>query len=290
MTGQNASESDAVPRACVIGWPVEHSRSPLIHEWWLKELGLPGRYEKRAVPPGELREFLLSLPRSGRRGCNVTVPHKEAAFRILRDAGAVIHDAARRLAAVNTVWLEGDRLHADNTDVHGFMANFRAHCPDWRPREHGNVLVVGAGGAARAVVAAFLEAGAENVTVANRTVEKAERLAEDLGPGVTAIPFDDAAGRLPETDVLVNATTLGMEGRPPLPLDIAALPAHAIVADIVYVPLRTPLLAAAAARGLRTVEGLGMLLHQAVPGFEKWFGRRPRVTEALYRHLAADLE
>ncbi len=276
-------------KACVIGWPIAHSRSPLIHGFWIERYGLNASYEKVAVSQEELEDFLLGLPESGYVGCNVTVPHKQEAFEIIdRINPEGVCSLARKLKAVNTIWLEEGKLYADNTDVYGFMANFRKSVPDWSP-DHSRVLVIGAGGAARAVIAGFLDAGAECVSVANRTLEKAERIVEDL-KAHEALPLTNIEKRLAGFNVLVNATVLGMKGQPPLDLPLGNLPDDAIVADIVYVPLITPLLASARARGLRIVEGLGMLLHQAVPGFERWFGIRPEVSEELHALVAADIE
>ena len=282
-------------RACVIGWPIGHSRSPMIHGYWLREHGVAGAYDKRAVRPEELEDFLLHLADHGLVGCNVTVPHKEAAFDIIHRAHPEgVSPLAKALAAVNTVWLDAHgRPCADNTDVHGFMANFRDHVPDWQaPGRH--VVVIGAGGAARAVVAGFAREGVARVTIANRTLEKGQRLAEELAgigeTALTAVPLSDLPALLAGADVLVNATSLGMAGQPPLDVDLSPLPDHAVVADIVYVPLKTALLEQAQRRGLITVEGLGMLLHQAVPGFEKWFGVRPQVTPELRALVATDIE
>ncbi len=283
------------PRACVVGWPVEHSRSPMIHGFWLRQMGIAGSYEKVALPPEELESFLLDLPGRGFVGCNITVPHKEAAFKaLMRAHSAGVGRMARLLSAVNTVWLdEHGRPCADNTDVEGFMTHFRQSVPGWRAAGR-HVVVIGAGGAARAVVAGFAAAGVEKLTIANRTVEKARRLADDLSRSFAVplgvVPLGDLGALLHEVDVLVNATSLGMRGQPPLEVALSALPAHAVVADIVYVPLRTPLLRQARARGLAVVDGLGMLLHQAVPGFARWFGRRPRVSDELRRLVEADIE
>ena len=277
-------------KACVIGWPIEHSRSPLIHGYWLRRYGIAGRYDRRAVRPEELEGFLLGMRRSGLVGCNVTIPHKERAWQIVSEMNPNgVGRMGNRLKAVNTVWLdETGRLHADNTDVYGFMANFREHLGEWEGAGR-HVVVLGAGGAARAVVAGFADAGVQTVTVVNRTVEKAEGIAAELGDPVRALPLERLGKVMPEADVLVNSTSLGMTGQPSLNIDLSPLPDDAVVADIVYVPLETELLKRARARGLRTVEGLGMLLHQAVPGFEKWFGVRPEVTPELRRLLEADI-
>ena len=292
--------NDAAPirRACVIGWPIEHSRSPMIHGYWLKEHGIAGEYGKRAVRPEELEEFLLNLPAHGLVGCNVTVPHKERAYEIVSRANpAGLSAQAQALGAVNTVWLdETGAVCADNTDVYGFMAHFlstvRAQRPDWQaPGRH--VLIIGAGGAARAILAGFAQEGVARITIANRTYEKAERLAEELSglgeASLHAAPLNILPELLASADVLVNTTSLGMTGQPPLEVDLSPLPEHAVVADIVYVPLKTALLEQAEARGLVTVDGLGMLLHQAVPGFEKWFGVRPEVTPELRALVEADI-
>ncbi len=283
-----------VRRACVIGWPIEHSRSPMIHGYWLKEHGIAGEYGKRAVRPEELEEFLPNLAAHGLVGCNVTVPHKEAAFRIIeRTNPEGISPLARALGAVNTVWLDDQgRPCADNTDVYGFMAHFLERAQGWRaPGKH--VVIIGAGGAARAVVAGFAREGAARITIANRTLEKAERLARELSgigeAALSAAPLAGLPALLAEADVLVNTTSLGMTGQPPLDIDLSPLPEHAVVADIVYAPLKTALLAQAEERGLTTVDGLGMLLHQAVPGFEKWFGVRPQVTPELRALVEADI-
>ncbi len=276
-------------KACVIGWPIEHSRSPLIHNHWIAEHGLNARYDKRPVKPEELEDFLLGLERMGLRGCNVTIPHKERAFRIVAQANpSGVTPMAARLQAANTIWLENGKPCADNTDVHGFMENFRQSCPHWRAQDQ-SVTIIGAGGAARAIAAGFAAAGVKRITLANRTVEKAEQIAARMDGPLHPRGLESLPKVLPETDVLVNATSLGMTGQPPLDVDITALPAHAIVADIVYVPLRTQLLRQAESRGLDVVEGLGMLLHQAVPGFERWFGLRPSVTPQLRRLVEKDI-
>ena len=266
----------AAPVACIIGWPVKHSRSPVIHRFWLKELGLPGDYVIQPVEPDRVEAFLHSFSTSGYVGGNVTVPHKEAAFAAVADMDA----AARTIGAVNTLWMEGDRLRGANTDAYGFLANLDERAPGW-DRSGGEGVVLGAGGAARAVVFALLARGLAPVHVVNRTAARAETLAERFGKMVRPAGWDKLPGLLARARVLVNTTTLGMEGQPPLAIDLTPLGGDALVTDIVYIPLATPLLAAAGKRGLPTVDGLGMLLHQAVPGFERWFGRRPAVTPAL---------
>jgi shikimate dehydrogenase len=266
-----------VKRACVIGWPVAHSRSPVIHRYWLKLYGLDGAYEMEAVRPEEIGGFLKGLGQRGYEGANVTLPHKEAAL-----AAADRPDqAATAIGAANTLWLDAKGLlHASNTDAYGFMTHLSAEAPDWNKGSRP-VMVLGAGGAARAILHGLLAAGAAKILLANRTEDRARVLAQSFGSRVSLVPWEDRNKALAGCGLLVNATSLGMTGKPPLDLDLSALPEDATVADIVYSPLETPLLAAAKARGNRTVDGLGMLLHQAVPGFERWFGRRPEVTPAL---------
>jgi shikimate dehydrogenase len=272
-------------RACVIGWPVAHSRSPVIHRYWLKLYGLDGAYEMEAVRPEDIGGFLKSLGERGYAGANVTLPHKEAAL-----AAAVRPDeAARTIGAANTLWLdEAGLLHASNTDAYGFMTHLAAEAPDWNKGERP-VAVLGAGGGARAILHGLIEAGASRILLANRTEGRAKALAEGFGDRVSVIAWADRNRALAGCGLLVNTTSLGMTGKPPLDIDLAALPRDAIVADIVYSPLETPLLAAARARGNRVVDGLGMLLHQAVPGFERWFGVRPNVTPELRAHVVKHL-
>ena len=280
--------------ACVIGWPIGHSRSPMIHGFWLRQHGIDGSYEKRAVEPQELADFLLNLPRHGFVGCNITVPHKEAAFALLQQhAPEGLTEQAQACRAVNTVWVdEAGALHGDNTDVHGFMAHFMASVPGWQAAGK-HITVLGAGGAARAIAAGFAQAGVARITIANRTLNKAEKLAEELAlawkADLRAAPLLALPKLLRETAVLVNATSLGMHGQPPLNIDLKPLPTDAVVADIVYAPLKTALLKQAEARGLKTVDGLGMLLHQAAPAFERFFGVRPEVTQELRQLVEEDL-
>jgi shikimate dehydrogenase len=274
-----------VKRACVIGWPVAHSRSPVIHRYWLKLYGLDGAYEMEAVRPEEIGDFLHSLGERGYTGANVTLPHKEAAL-----AAADRPDqAATAIGAANTLWLDANGLlNASNTDAYGFITQLSAEAPDWN-KGGRPVMVLGAGGAARAFLHGLLEAGAAKILLANRTDDRAKALAQSFGSRVSVVPWEERKWGLAGCGLLVNATSLGMTGKPPLALDLSALPTDAIVADIVYTPLETPLLAAARARGNRIVDGLGMLLHQAVPGFERWFGVRPEVTPELRAHVAANL-
>jgi shikimate dehydrogenase len=272
-------------RVCVIGWPVEHSRSPLIHGYWLQQYGIDGEYQKEGVRPEALARFLGSLRAQDYVGANVTLPHKEAALK----AAAVADEAARAIGAANTLWLdEAGRLCASNTDAHGFIANLDAQAPGWN-QDGRKAVVLGAGGAARAILHGLLAEGVTHVALANRTRDRAEMLAKAFGPAVEVIDWKDRDAAIAGCGLLVNATSLGMTGKDPLDLDLAALPKDAVVADIVYSPLKTPLLAAARGRGNRVVDGLGMLLYQAVPGFERWFGVRPEVTPALRAHVAAAL-
>jgi shikimate dehydrogenase len=272
-------------RACVIGWPVEHSRSPAIHRYWLKQYGIDGAYEKEAVRPEELAAFLGALDAQGYAGCNVTLPHKEAALRAADSAD----DAAVAIGAANTLWLDaGGSLQASNTDAYGFMTNLEAEAPGWN-RNKRPVVVLGAGGAARAILHGLLAAGASRIVLTNRTRIRAEALAKAFGPLVSVADWKERNHALAGCGLVVNATSLGMTGKERLDVDLAALPDDAVVADIVYSPLETELLAAARARGNRVVDGLGMLLHQAVPGFARWFGIRPEVTPELRAHVAASL-
>ena len=273
-----------VPRAAVIGWPVAHSRSPLIHNYWLSLYGIPGRYERLAIAPADLGAFIAGFAAQALVGCNVTVPHKEEVARLV----AIADPETRRLGSVNTLWLADGALLATSTDGYGFLASLRQADADFDPARH-DVLILGAGGAARAIVAALQGAGARRIRVANRTAERAVTLAGDLGATVIPIPWSGLPEALAATGLLVNATTLGMAGKPPLAIDLSPLPKDALVADIVYVLLETELLRQARARGHRCVDGLGMLLHQAVPGFERWFGRRPAVTPELRALLVRDL-
>ena len=270
-------------RAFVCGHPIAHSRSPLIHSWWLERYGIAGSYTAIDIAPAHFTRFLADMGKAGFAGGNVTIPHKQAAFAAVsrRDA------AAEAIGAVNTLWLEGDVLCGGNTDAYGFAANLDDFAPGWA--QSRNAVVLGAGGAARAVIHALKTRGVADIRIANRTVERAAALAEAFAPGVSSHSMAALPEICADADLLVNTTALGMAANRDLPADPAWLPGHAIVNDLVYVPLETPLLAAAAARGLKTVDGLGMLLHQAAPGFERWFGRRPRVTPALRGRIVADL-
>ena len=260
-----------------MGWPVGHSRSPRLHGYWLDRYGIDGTYEALAVTPDELAGQLSSLAGWGFAGVNLTVPHKEAAL----DAMASLSPAARAIGAVNTVVVGADGgLAGDNTDGFGFLENLRHGASQWTAGA-GPVVVVGAGGAARAICHALATDGAPEVRVVNRTEARAVTLVEDLAGPLTPWPWNDRAGALSDAALVVNTTALGMVGQDPLDLDLERLPVTAVVNDIVYAPLETPLLAAAASRGNTVVDGLGMLLHQARPGFEAWFGVAPEVTDEL---------
>jgi shikimate dehydrogenase len=274
----------APPRACVAGWPVDHSRSPLIHSHWLQKLGIDGSYEKTAVPPGQFAAFAESIGKDGLVGANVTIPHKEAAFAACDWVSAHAAD----LGAVNTLWRASGKLCGDNTDVAGFLANLDDQAPEWQGGTR-RAVVIGAGGAARAIVRGLATSAVDQIIIANRTPERADRLALQSGGGAQSAPWSALPALLAEADLLVNTSSLGMIGQPRLEIDLAPLHARAIVADIVYIPLETPLLAASRSRGLRAVEGLGMLLHQAAPGFERWFGVRPTVTPELRALIEDDI-
>jgi shikimate dehydrogenase len=275
--------SAARPRAaCLIGWPAAHSRSPLIHRYWLRKLGIAGGYVIEAVPPDELQDFVFRLALRGFVGANVTLPHKERVLSL-----STPDARARAIGAANTLWFADGELRATNTDVEGFISNLDACAPGWDKIDEA--VVLGAGGSARAVLFGLLGRGILRVHLVNRTRARAEALVEAFGDKVLPAGWEAIADLLPRAKLLVNTTSLGMRGQPALDLDIARLPADAVVADLVYVPLLTPLMIAATARGLRTADGLGMLLHQAVRGFELWFGQRPQVTAELRALVEADL-
>jgi shikimate dehydrogenase len=267
--------------AGIIGWPVEHSLSPRLHGFWLERHKIDGAYVALAVRPEDLFEVLRLLPRIGFRGANITVPHKEAALAAMDE----VEPLARSIGAVNTVVVRADgSLEGRNTDAYGFLENLRQGAAHWHP-PHKPAAVIGAGGAARAICVALLDVGVPEIYLVNRTPERAERLAEELGDQVIAIRWENHAAALGEAALVVNATTLGMKGEPETLLDLKLLPKTAVVTDIVYTPLETPLLAAARKRGNPVVDGLGMLIHQARPGFEAWFGVRPEATDELRAFL-----
>jgi shikimate dehydrogenase len=265
---------DAPRLAGVMGWPIAHSRSPALHGRWLARHGLRGFYVPLAVRPERFEQAFRALGALGFRGANVTAPHKEAALRLADDASPF----ARRVGAANTLILRGDRVFADNTDGFGFLENLREGAPGWNPAA-GPALLLGAGGAARGVAAALLDAGVPELRLSNRTRSRAEALADILGSRVTVVDWAEATAAAAGAALLVNTASPGDD--PGRAFDFSAAEPGAVATDIVYVPLVTPFLAAAAARGLRTVDGLGMLLHQARPGFEAWFGVRPEVDADL---------
>ncbi|MDE0059914.1 MAG: shikimate dehydrogenase [Defluviicoccus sp.] len=271
--------------AGVMGWPVGHSRSPLLHNFWLARAGIDGAYIPMAVPPDRLGEALRALPALGFAGTNVTIPHKEAAFAAVDETDGI----ARRIGAVNTVFVRADgSLSGSNTDAFGFVEALRSRLGAWSGAGIA-AAVLGAGGAARAIVAALQDAGAGEIRLVNRTRTRADALCERFGAPLVAVDWDEREAALDGAALLVNTTALGMAGGAPLELRLDGLPAQAVVNDIVYTPLETPLLAAARARGCRAVDGLEMLLHQARPGFAAWYGAEPVVDAALRRHVAADL-
>jgi shikimate dehydrogenase len=269
-------------KSCVIGWPIAHSRSPKIHGYWLKQLAITGSYERVAVEPENLQTFLKNLATNNYAGCNVTLPHKEAAIA----AVDFVDDSVTKIGALNTIYVRNGVTHATSTDGEGFYQNLKSHCPDFQFKGK-NITILGAGGSAKAIIERLLRAEVHNITVANRTFSRAEELQIIFGPKIN--PTTPEVLNLNLCDVLINTTSQGMAGQPELTVELSALPNHAIVADIVYVPLKTQLLKQAETRGLRIVPGLGMLLHQAVRGFELWYGVKPEVTDELYNIIARDI-
>ena len=267
---------------CVIAWPAGHSRSPLIHNYWIKQHKLDAEYRREAVPPDKFAAFVENLRAHGYIGANITVPHKEVAL-----AMSEPDDRARAVGAANTLWYDDGTLRSTNTDVEGFLANLDVSAPGW-DRGLETAVVLGAGGGARAVVFALLQREVGRVYVINRTRERAQALKKKFGARVHLAGWNETTGLLGGAGILVNTTTLGMVGQPSLEINLRC-PASLVVADLVYAPLETGLLASARARGLRTADGLGMLLHQAVRGFQLWFGVRPEVTPELRAMVEADL-
>lgn len=270
--------------ACVIGWPISHSRSPLIHNYWLRKYGIDAVYELQPVEVHKVSGFISALPSSRFIGCNVTIPHKETAI----EAVGKVDEVARRLGAINTVYLKNNIICGTNTDGEGFVASLAHSHPAFRV-ENKTAIVIGAGGAAKAIVGALLDAKAERIGIINRTRSRIQNLQKLFDPRVFEITGANAKNELKKCKLLVNTTSLGMEGQPPLEQDIESLNPGALVADIVYTPLESAFLQRARDRGNPTVGGLGMLLHQAVRGFELWFGVRPEVTAELYELVAADV-
>jgi shikimate dehydrogenase len=271
--------------ASVIGWPISHSRSPLIHDYWLKKHRIDGRYVKEAVEPQRLGEFIASLRKGIRVGTNVTLPHKEQAIQFVDEPD----DRVQRIGALNTIWREGNKLHATSTDGPGFVANIKQSSPDFSI--HGShVTILGAGGSTRAIVDELLRQGADTIAVQNRTHARAEQLAAHFGKGVKAITVDELPDHFKHTQLLVNTTSAGVKGEAELVVPWDALNRSALVSDISYTPLITTFLQKAKSRNHVIVTGLGMLLHQAVVGFEKWFGVKPEVTQDLYILVARDID
>ncbi len=269
--------------ACVIGYPAKHSRSPKLHGYWIQRYGIDGEYRIEEVPPERVEGFINNLSANGYVGANVTMPHKDIAFRLSEP-----DEKARAIGAANTLWLDGDVLRATNTDGDGFVGSLDAAAHGWDARTD-NAVVLGAGGASRSIVYALLGRGVGEVHVVNRTLAKAEAMRDAYGDGVKPAQWSDLPDLMKSAELLVNTTSLGMHDQPELDVDLTALPGSAVVSDIVYVPLKTRLLAAAEARGLTTSNGLQMLLHQAVRGFELWFGVCPEVTKEQYEMMAADI-
>lgn len=269
--------------AGLLGWPVAHSRSPVIHNHWLAHHGIPGRYVLFPVPPENLAAALAGLSALSLRGCNVTMPHKQAVLPYIQH----IDPLARRIGAINTIVVEQDgSLSGFNNDGNGFVQSLRDARPGWRP-DAGPVVVVGAGGAARAVIASLADQGAREIRVVNRTDARAQALAAEYGPPVDAYPWEQRAEIIAGATLVANATDRGMAGKPALDLDLAQLPPDAIVGDLIYTPPETEFLAAARARGNLTINGLGLLLNQARPAFKAWFGAMPEITPELLRAVQA---
>lgn len=279
------SRETFVNHAFVTGYPIKHSRSPLIHGYWLKQLGLPGSYKAHAVSPERFPDFIASLKngQSGFTGGNVTIPHKELAYALSDRPDAL----STELGASNTLWVEDGLVHATNTDGYGFSANLDARAPGWDNCR--TAVILGAGGASRAVIQAVRDRGVKTIHVINRTVARAQELADRFGPAVHAQPMDALREVMTDARLFINTTSLGMDGTEVPQIDFTVMASGSIVTDIVYVPLKTPILAQAEAQGFATVDGLGMLLHQAAPGFEKWFGKRPTVDAALRQIIIDDM-
>jgi shikimate dehydrogenase len=272
-------------RTCfVIGHPIAHSRSPMIHGHWLRENGIAGRYERIDVAPGDLEAFVAAMRRGAYLGGNVTVPHKQAVLPLLDR----LSDDAKALGAVNTIYRDGNLLCGDNTDAAGFLGHLDGSAPGWQKTVNA-ALVLGAGGASLAIVHGLLNRGVARIMVANRDPARAKALADRFGAVIETVAWDARSEQVGLADLIVNTTSLGMAGQPALDIDLSALKATAIVDDIVYVPLETPLLHAARQRGASAVDGLGMLLNQAIPGFERWFGTRPAISPELRLMLEADI-
>jgi shikimate dehydrogenase len=287
LLAQNSAMANDKPYtlAGVMGWPVAHSRSPTIHNHWIRQHDLNGSYVLLPVQPDRLGDAVRGLRALGFAGCNITIPHKVAAMALMDH----IDPLAARIGAINTIVVEPDGLLSGyNNDAYGFIQSLLDAQPDWRA-DAGPVTVLGAGGAARAILVALAERGAKEIRLCNRSLDKAQALAAEFGAPIRALPWEQRDDALDGCALLVNSTSLGMKGQDPLVLSLDRLPRHALVCDAIYVPLETPLLAAARARGNATVNGLGMLLNQARPAFARWFGVTPEVTPELRRMIEATL-
>lgn len=273
------------PRTGIIGWPVSHSRSPILHGYWLRKYVIAGSYERIPIAPENFVSEFRALPTQGFVGANVTIPHKQSAMACCD----VLDSVAKRLGAVNTIIIKDGRFYGSNTDGFGFMENLRQGAPDWKP-DTGPAVIIGAGGAARAVIAALCDAGVKEIRLFNRTRARADQLAGDLGGPIKTGDWAGLPAGLTDCGLLVNCSSLGMTGQPPLEISLQTLPPRAHVTDLVYTPLATPLLVAAAARGNPTIDGLGMLIHQARPGFAAWFAIMPEVDDAIRNLLLTDIE
>jgi shikimate dehydrogenase len=271
-------------KACVIGWPIKHSRSPIIHNFWLNQHEIDGVYERIAVKPNSLHSFIRNLETNGYQGCNVTIPHKETVISAIDGFDTIV----AQTGSLNTVFIKEKKILGTSTDGEGFLNNILAHYPEFNVHNK-TVFMIGAGGSAKAICQKLISANVKTIYVLNRTMERALELRQQFGEKVQIVQNPDTDEQIKISELLVNTTSQGMAGQPPLDLNINSLPDHAIVADIVYVPLKTKLIERAEARNLKTVPGLGMLLHQAVEGFEKWFGVRPLVTQELYELVEADI-
>lgn len=268
----------------VIGWPISHSRSPLIHGYWLKTYNIPGSYEAIALAPEKAELFFKDFAKGDYIGANITIPHKVAVIPHLD----VMEEAAKAIGAVNTIWVEDGKLHGTNTDWLGFLGNLDAGCAGW-DKTAKTALVLGAGGAARGIIYALIQRGFQQIHVANRTIARAQEMQTHFGSAVLPHALEDADKLVGECDLIVNTTSLGMEKNPPLTLSLETIRPHCLVTDIVYTPLETPLLRRAKDKGVKTVDGLGMLLHQAAPGFERWFGVYPTVDDELRQLILKDM-
>jgi shikimate dehydrogenase len=266
-----------------MGWPARHSRSPKLHGYWIRRYGIDGDYRVAEVPPEEFPAFVQNLAKNGYVGGNVTMPHKDVAFALSEP-----DERARAVGAANTLWLDNGILRSTNTDVEGFIGALDANAPGW-DRTTGTAVVLGAGGASRAVIYGLIERGLKTIHVVNRTAAKAEASKERFGPAVHPATWEDVPHLLAGARLLINATSLGMKGQPELKIDLSPMAKDAVVSDIVYLPLPTRLLEDARQRGFRTSDGLDMLLYQAVRGFSLWFGIKPEVTRELREMLAADV-